>query len=258
MPGNATALDLLGDGGTPITPITPIVAPTPDATLYELTENMKLDNLANPTERKAMAALQGSAKVGTALCPLALIQLLQSFGLLVTSAPCAVTAVGRDVVDLATGSGTLEGEFAVVVNADNAVDGPELVVMEGVFHGNMQLQIDMTTVPPSPLPLITIPCTAAAPAACGTLTPTTVFGVPVAYLGYYFPGIGPEMFAAAPFGGVFRLPFVVNEVGRRGKPRKDAGALYLGDTGEPIAVNTDERSLGMPTVRVEITFGLGL
>jgi len=231
---------------------TPGNAPAADATLYELTENMKLDNLANPTERKAMAALQGTAQIGTSLCPAELIGLLQYFGLVTTPQPCAVTAVGRDVVDLATGSGALEGEFAVVVNADNAVDGPELVVMEGTFRGNMQLQMDMSTTPPTPLPLITIPCTTTEPSTCGTLTPTTVFGVPIAALGDYF-GLDPAAFAAAPFGGVFRLPFIIVD-GKRDKPKKAAPALYMDDSGGTFPVADDERSLGMPTVRVEINF----
>jgi hypothetical protein len=228
-------------------------APAADATLYELTENMKLDNLANPTERKAMAALQGTAQIGTSLCPAGLIGLLQYFQLVTVPQPCAVTAVGRDVVDLATGSGALEGEFAVVVNADNAVDGPELVVMEGTFRGDMQLQVDMSTTPPSPLPLITIPCTTDNPSVCGTLTPTTVFGVPIGALESYF-GLNPADFAPAPFGGVFRLPFVIVD-GKRDKPKKGSPAMYMNDAGGSFPVTNDERSLGMPTVRVEINFG---
>ena len=40
-----------------------------DAKLYEVTENMSLDNLSMPTLRTATAALQGTAKLGSPLCP---------------------------------------------------------------------------------------------------------------------------------------------------------------------------------------------
>ena len=36
-----------------------------DATLYEVTENMSLDDLSMPTLRTATAALQGTAKLGS-------------------------------------------------------------------------------------------------------------------------------------------------------------------------------------------------
>lgn len=232
MPGNATAVD---------------------ATLYELTENMGLDDLQNPTVRTAMAALQGTAKLGSALCPPALIQLLHSLKLLASPQPCTVTAIGTDVIDLTTGAGTLEGKFAVVLNADNAVDGAELVVMEGDFAGKMQLLFDMSATPPAALPLIAIPCSG--PGTCGTLTPTSVLGVPLAspYFGDYFPGFSADDFPPSAFGGVFRLPFVLSK-GKKDKPRRHADAVYLTDNGNTVKVKKDELSLGMPTVRVEITF----
>jgi hypothetical protein len=227
-----------------------------DATLYELTENMGLDDLANPTVRTAMAALQGTARSGSALCPPALVALLRELGLItaVTSPakPCTVTAVGTDEIDLATGGGTLSGTFSVVVNADNVVDGAELVVMEGNFAGNMQLLFDTTATPPRALPLIAIPCSG--PTTCGTLTPTKILGVPLAYLGYYFPGVTAEMFPAAAFGGVFRLPFVQTNNRGKAKARRNVDASYLTDEGKTVKVKPNELSLGMPTVRVEITF----
>lgn len=225
-----------------------------DATLYELTENMGLDSLAQPTVRTAMAALQGTARSGSALCPPALVGLLSQLGLITpasTAKPCTVTAIGTDEIDLTTGGGTLSGTFAVVVNADNLVDGAELVVMEGDFAGNMQLLFDTTA--GTPLPLIAIPCSG--PATCGTLTPTHVLGVPLAYLGYYFRGLTAEMFPPSAFGGVFRLPFVMSKGNsQKEKPRRNADAFYLTDEGGTVKVQKDELSLGMPTVRVEITF----
>ena len=232
MPGNATAVD---------------------ATLYELTENMGLDDLQNPTVRTAMAALQGTARSGSALCPTALVGLLRQLGLITAvvspAKPCTVTALGTDSIDLATGAGTLTGTFAVVVNADNQADGAELVVMEGDFAGNMQLLVDATG---KPLPLIAIPCSGAG--TCATLTPRSILGVPLAYLGYYFPGLTAEMFAPSAFGGVFRLPFVQTHGSGRHKVRRNVDGSYLTDAGKTVRVKREELSLGMPTVRVEITF----
>ncbi len=221
----------------------PVNATAADGTLYELTENMGLNDLQHPTVRTAMAALQGTAKVGSALCPQALVQLLQGLGLLTSPQPCTVTAIGTDEISLATGAGTLTGTFAVVINLDNPVDAAEFVVMEGTFAGNMQLLFNMTTTPPSALPLIAMPL--------GTLTPTSILGVPLAYVAGL--GLSPAQFPPTHFGGVFRLPFVMNN-GKKEKPRRNADAFYLNDDGRTVKVQKDELSLGWPTVRVEITF----
>ena len=80
-----------------------------DAKLYEVTENMSLDNLSMPTLRTATAALQGTAKLGSPLCPVDLIQLLVGLGLLTRAdKPCTVTAVGNDEISTETGSGNAE------------------------------------------------------------------------------------------------------------------------------------------------------
>jgi hypothetical protein len=220
----------------------PALATAGSATLYELTENMGLDDLAAPTVRTASAALQGTAQTGTPICPAALMAILQSVGL-PSGSSCTITAFGEDEVDLTTGSGSFTGSFAVVVNVDNPVDSPELVVMTGTFEAGMQVLVDGSF---NPLPLIQI--------TVGTVTPTDVLGVPVAYLGFYFPGVTPEMFASASFGGVFRLPFALDKSGKKGKPRPGKDAFYLGDTGQLIKVGKGELSLGYPTVRVEIGF----
>ena len=211
------------------------------ATLYELTENMRLDDLSAPSLRTASAALQGAAPVGTPICPSALVELLGTLGLQ-TGTMCTITAFAEDTITLATGAGAFTGGFAVVVNADNAVDAPELVVMTGTFGAGMQI---LANADGNALPLIQI--------MNGTVTPTDVLGVPVAYVGLYFKDVTPEMFPAAPFTGIFRLPFVMHE-GRRVKPPRNADAFYLGDDGGLINIQRDETSLGYATVRVEIAF----
>lgn len=218
----------------------PATAGAGSATLYELTENMRLDNLSAPTLRTASAALQGTSDVGSPLCPAALIGLLTTIGLPVGST-CTLTAFGEDAVSVGGGNGSFSGAFAVVVNVDNAADAPELVVMTGTFGAQMQVLADANGM----LPLIKI--------TNGKLLTTDVLGVPVALVGLYFPGLTPEMFAPAPFTGIFRLPFMVQN-DKKVKAKKGVPAFYLGDTGEFIPVQPNETSLGYATVRVEIGF----
>jgi len=219
----------------------PAGASAGSATLYELTENMKLDDLSKPTLRTASAALQGTSELGTPLCPAALVGILTMVGL-PSGTTCTLTAFGEDAVSLGGGNGSFTGAFAVVVNVDNVVDAPEFVVMTGTFGAQMQILTDANG---QTLPLIRI--------ANGTLVTSDVFGVPVAYVGMFFPGVTPQMFKPASFGGVFRLPFAVQN-DKKVKSKKGAPAFYLGDTGDFIPVQQNETSLGYATVRVEIGF----
>jgi hypothetical protein len=66
--------------------------------------------------------------------------------------------------------------------------------------------------------------------------------------------LDPAKFGEAPFTGVFRLPFTVDKRGWRHRAHSSKEAFYLGDHGQLIKVQPDERSLGFPTVRVEIDF----
>lgn len=112
----------------------PAMASAGGATLYELTENMKLVQRHNrnhpPVGRRiATSAITGVAALGTPLCPVPEFQ----------SGPagCAVNVLGSDNVSLLTGLGTLSGDFTTVVQGDNPVDGPEAVVLRGEFRGQM-------------------------------------------------------------------------------------------------------------------------
>ena len=191
-----------------------------DAVLYEVTEKMYLldsaGNVVAPEQavtRKAQASLMGWARLGSPLCPVA--QMATNVRL----NTCSVTADGLDNISLLTGQGTVEGSFAVVVQDDNATDAPEFVVMNGVFHGDMDLSIR---------PLGTV---------VGTFTPNTT-GV------------------AAPFCGTFRLPFAVEFDGQRVNPRRGSAAYYLADDGQTVfPAVAEEKSLRMPTVRLELKFG---
>ncbi len=201
-----------------------------DAVLYEVTEDMYLKDAAGNAvtsvvaggRRTAVAQLSGWAKIGTPLCP--------SWVALVVpdTKRCALNASGADDLSLVTGTGTLSGTFAVVVQGDNLVDGPEFVIMTGTFKGDADLSQSLAGV----APLGRIRNGVAAIDANGDGQPDLTFN----------------------FSGRFRLPFALDEAGRNGKPRLDRDAFYLNDQGGLIKVRDNERSLGVPTVRLEITF----
>ncbi len=107
-----------------------------DATLYELTENMKLVGKDSP-RRRATSELMGTANAGTPLCPMP-----------VGAPPCTINATGSDNISLVTGLGKFSGTFTVVVQGDNLVDSPEFVIAKGKFSGKMDF---------SPAVLVNVP-----------------------------------------------------------------------------------------------------
>jgi len=198
-----------------------------DAVLYEVTENMYfydalggiipplllITGQAQPAFRVADATLLGTANLGNPLCP---------SELLVTNPKaktCTVTAAGQDNVSLATGRGSVEGTYAVVLNVDNHADEAEYVVQTGSFSG----EIDLST---RPLGTIT-----------GTFRPT-----------------GTDL--QIPFSGTFRLPFSLEPgSGKHVGPKAGANAYYLADDGKTrIKVKNHEHLFGKAMVRLEINF----
>lgn len=240
------------------------VAVAADATLYELSEEMSL----KAGFRLATSSFQGTAELGTPLCPLILADLLAKAGHPIAIKSCTVSGVGSDEVDLAYGTGKLWGSFAVVVNADNFVDAPEYVVMTGTFKAGMVLtpSADLTGKRQS-----LGPATQRILLTDGTFTPENVGGLSPKQLAAYVmtgtpdpTGLDEAYLAgvvnalgvgSASFSGVFRLPFSVSK-GQKEKPRRDRGDFYyLSDKGTLIKVRRDETALGYPTVRIEVTFG---
>jgi len=204
----------------------PALAGSPDAVLYEVTEDMYLKDasgnfvsgVATAARRSAVAQLSGWAKIGTPLCP-AYVRLIVP-----KAKRCTVNATGADDLSLATGTGTLGGTYAVVVQGDNGVDAPEFVIMTGTFSGKADLSLSLSG--QAPLGVITD--------GVGTID-----------------GYSEATFK---FTGTFRLPFALDEVGQRRQPRRESNAYYLNDHGHAVEVKNEERSLGMPTVRLEIDF----
>jgi hypothetical protein len=107
-------------------------------TLYELTESMTVVGKAPNQQRVATAQLMGFARPGTPLCSAEIATSRAAVAALHDpAARCTINATGSDIVSLRTGRGTLHGRLAVVIQGDNPVDGPELVVTTGQFRGEM-------------------------------------------------------------------------------------------------------------------------
>ena len=180
--------------------------PTSGAVLYEMTENLNLKALKGG-QRKATSQLMGTALAGTPLCPAELAQ---------GALTCTINATGSDNISLTTGLGSFGGTFVVVVQGDNPVDSPELVIGRGHFSGKMDF------------------------------SPAILNNVP---LGSVVGEVGLNGSKPVPFTGVFRLPFVYPALA-------GATPLYLVDPTKfgvvPVAVN--EMAVGYPTVKFEISF----
>ena len=189
-----------------------------DAVLYEVSENMYLlDAAGNVVGPDAAVRRKADASLyGWARVG----NPLCPFDVLVTNPQartCSVTAAGIDDLALNTFTGGVDGAFAVVLQDDNNADSPEFVIMNGGFKGAMDL---------SKRPLGKISGTFV---ATGSTQPT-------------------------PFCGTFRLPFSVTK-GKRGQPARHAPAYYLADDFVTlIPVHPQELSLGMATVRLEVSF----
>jgi len=189
-----------------------------DAVLYEVSENMYLlDAAGNVVGPEAAVRRKADASLyGWARVG----NPLCPADVLVTNPharTCSVTAAGIDDLALTTFTGGVDGAFAVVLQDDNNADAPEFVIMNGAFKGAMDL---------SKRPLGKISGTFV---ATGSTQPT-------------------------PFCGTFRLPFSVTK-GKRGQPARHAPAYYLADDFVTlIPVHPQELSLGMATVRLEVSF----
>ena len=234
----------------------PTLASAGGATLYELTENMKLvqrNHKHRPpvTRRVATSAITGFAEPGTPLCPKTKFEI---------DGACAVNVLGSDDISLLTGLGTINGDFTTVVQGDNPVDGPEAVVLKGEFRGQMDFS----------------------PAILGRVTKTP-FGeivIPHPY-GTVVGIVKPARGRRDDFTGVFRLPFAGNaelvpgtgvtlrQVLCPATPNPNPNAelfdgfdlVYLDNVkaagtaeGRCLDIQPNELSLGAPLVRFNVDF----
>jgi hypothetical protein len=204
-------------------------------TLYEISERVTFDpdpSAPGVILRNATAPLQGFAELGTPLCP---SQLLVSVPRIES---CTVIATGADSVSIATGLGPVTGTFDVVVNApgNSSVHVPDLPVISGTFTGEADLSLAV---------LHRVPLGAIR----GTFT-ITQMADPSS--GQLFPLPAPVILQ---FRGTFRMPFGVAG-GQWVRSNRRNPSFYLADDMRTrIPVQHSERSVGFPTVRLEVSFG---
>ena len=217
-----------------------LAAAEPNAVLYEVTENLKLRPLMQD-RRVATASLSGTVAAGTSICPAVIAA---AWG----KSYCVVSATATNKTSLVTGSGHIEGSFQVLVDGDNPVDGPELVVLSGTFRGKGDLSLAVFGPDGEPKSGDEVPLGF----LVGHWSARGVRGGPL-------DGIK----AHGTLTGTFRLPFEMElptPIGCHfdGDPSdctgKDTFTLYLQDNGLPVPVRREEYSLGLPTVKLEITF----
>jgi len=189
-----------------------------DAVLYEVTENMYLlDAAGNVVGPEGAIRRKADASLygwSRVGNPLCPTEVLVTNPRTHT---CSVTAAGMDDIALNTFTGTVDGTFAVVLQDDNSTDAPEFVIMNGGFNGAM----DLSKRPLGKISGVFTPAGASQPTA---------------------------------FCGTFRLPFSVAK-GTRDLPARHVQAYYLADDFTTlIPIQKSELSLGMPTVRLELSF----
>jgi hypothetical protein len=205
-------------------------------TLYEISERVTFDpDPSSPgvVRRNATSPLQGFAELGTPLCP---SELLISVPRIKS---CTIIATGTDSVSTVIGTGPVSGTFDVVINApgNSPVHVPDLPVISGTFSGDVDLSLAVL----NHVPLGSI---------AGSFTITQMADPATGMLG---PLPQP---AVLPFRGTFRMPFAVDTHGRVVRRERKSAAFYLADDLRTlILVRPTERSIGFPTVRLEVTFG---
>ncbi|OLB05158.1 MAG: hypothetical protein AUH14_09630 [Candidatus Rokubacteria bacterium 13_2_20CM_69_15_1] len=196
-----------------------------DVTLYEISERVTFDpDPHNPAVivRTATSPLLGFAAVGTPLCP---SDLLISVPRLRS---CTVSANGTSSVSVVTGLGLVSGTFDVLINApgNDPVHVPDLPVISGTFEGSVDLSAAVVRRVPH-----------------GSVEGT-----------FTFPDPTTGQLVTLHFMGKFRLPFGIDLLGRAVRHRDSPAHFYLADDGSHIRIRSDERSVGFPTVRLEVRF----
>jgi hypothetical protein len=135
--------------------------------------------------------------------------------------------------------GPVNGTFDGVINApgNSSVHVPDLPVISGTFTGDVDLSLAI---------LYRVPL--------GGIRGTfTIAQMADPSSGWLVPLPTPVVL---PFQGTFRMPFAVDTHGKLAKSDRKSAAFYLADDLRTlILIRTTERSLGFPTVRLEVSFG---
>jgi hypothetical protein len=152
---------------------------------------------------------------------------------------CTVIANGTDSVSTVTGLGGVSGTFDVVVNApgNSSVHVPDLPVISGTFQGDVDL---------SPAVLNRVPL--------GSITGTFTIAQTADPISGALSVLPQPV--VLPFRGTFRMPFGLDTQAKHMRSDRRHAAFYLADDLKTlILVQPIERSVGFPTVRLEVTFG---
>jgi hypothetical protein len=193
--------------------------------------------------RNAVSELQGVSALNSPLCPGA------AFVTNPKSDTCTVTVTGHDSVQLdpttfVPAGGAVWGSSAVVIQLDNPVDSPEWPLVPGAFYGTITFGN-----PGVPIG------SATASFLIGVQVPPSVQQTdPAAFAAWFQPACAAAGTACVPFSAKFRQPFAMRANGDHKKARRGEEAFYLLDNGKLDKVRQDERAVGWPTVRFEITF----
>ena len=133
---------------------------------------------------------------------------------------CWLTVRAKGQADDETGIGPVDGTIQVLSQDKNSVDAAERIVIAGKFKGTMDLSRPFTG------------------------------GVPIGYMigefevGGIKDSLAEGFKVKGNFTGTFRLPFAYN-----------GQAAYMRDNGTVVPANSDEHSIGNPTVRLEVKLG---
>jgi hypothetical protein len=219
---------------------------TPDAQVYELTETANLIAAGAIGSEASVSSMIGFIQSGTALCPARFaaparraLRRASRADIRDLGPVCTVTITGNNIVDLATGLGSISGTFAVLgpdpINP-LAVDAPEVPVLTGTFNGNMDF---------SPAVRAGVPY--------GTVTGVLTAGASL----------------SVPFSGVFMMPFDAPCAWSDGDDRDERGTSYVTDcyltyalSGTPpvvtvtgmVPVSPAQKAIDFPTARFDIYF----
>ena len=118
-----------------------MAADTPDATLYDLTQVMRVVGSRVP-HRMAEGALAGTAKLGSPLCPRKLEPKLPS-----GATECWITATGADTINLDTGRGTMTANIVPVTTGDNPFGAPQLGIDRMAIAGDVDFSMALSGAP---------------------------------------------------------------------------------------------------------------
>ena len=204
-----------------------------DVVLYELNEQVRFEERVSDDlkekqrhrkekrlHRVASSGLEGKAEVGTPLCPAALMQHAEQVfrarqRRVKDASRCAIVAFG---------------------NSDLDVTDRDLGVVQGTIDGQIYVVVNSELTNLTDAPELVV--------ASGTFTGAVVV-TDAAIITITEGTVTGDGFcrAGCAFTGKFRQPFTVNRI-----------AVYKKDNGHLVPVLPDERALGDPTVRLEITF----